>query len=66
MPYEFPQRLTQNADEDHRRLWDCLFRVVEKLNLAEEENSVLRKEMEAARSEIDALQRALETARPLR
>jgi len=37
MPYEFPERLTAHASEDSRRLWDCLWKLVERLNLKEEE-----------------------------
>ena len=36
MPYDFPERLTQFADEDSRRLWECLWKLVERLNLNEE------------------------------
>ena len=36
MPYEFPERLTQFADEDSRRLWECLWKLVERLNLNDE------------------------------
>ena len=37
MPYDFPERLTMHADEDSRRLWDCLWKLVERLNMKEEE-----------------------------
>lgn len=36
MPYEFPDRLTIHADEDSRRLWECLWRLIEALNLRDE------------------------------
>lgn len=36
MPYDFPERLTLHADEDEHRLWDCLWKLVERLNLKDE------------------------------
>ena len=42
-PFEYPQHLTQNADEDSKRLWDSLWRTVAKLTLRDE----LLEEMQA-------------------
>ena len=36
MTYDFPERLTEFADEDSRRLWECLWKLVERLNMNEE------------------------------
>ena len=36
MPYEYPQKLTEHASEDSKRLWYCLWKAVEKLNLQED------------------------------
>ena len=36
MTYDFPERLTAFADEDSRRLWECLWKLVERLNLNDE------------------------------
>ena len=37
MPYEFPERLTGNTRDDLQKLWDCLWKLAERLNLKEEE-----------------------------
>lgn len=36
MTYDFPERLTAFADEDSRRLWECLWKLVERLNINED------------------------------
>ena len=51
MPYEYPQKLTEHASEDSKRLWDCLWRVVEKLNLAEDVIARLEQEMQQIKTQ---------------
>lgn len=46
MPFEFPERLTAFADEDSRRLWECLWKLVERLNLKEDELQAMLKAKE--------------------
>lgn len=36
MPFDFPMRLTEHADEDARRLWEWAWKLTERLNLSEE------------------------------
>jgi hypothetical protein len=45
MPFDFPKPLTGNPRQDAAALWDALFRIVEQLNLLEEEMQM--KESEA-------------------
>lgn len=46
MPYDFPERLTLHADEDEKRLWECLWKLVERLNLNEESLSAKLERLE--------------------
>jgi hypothetical protein len=46
MPYDFPERLTAHADEDSRRLWECLWKLVERLNLNEDAQTAALKAKE--------------------
>lgn len=39
MPYDFPKPITGDTRDDIRQLWDSLFRLVEQLRLAEEEQA---------------------------
>lgn len=45
MPYPYPEYLRDGATENEKRLWDCLWRTIEKLNLAEEELRELSKKV---------------------
>lgn len=54
MTYDFPERLTAFADEDSRRLWECLWKLVERLNL----NDEALKAIQSAEAETQAQQAA--------
>lgn len=50
MPYQYPEQLSGNTREDVAVLWDCLWRLVEALNISEETRATLeQKEREDRR-----------------